>query len=90
VTGAIERLFSRADGSPTLARCAVLFVDVLGVSAMVEGNAAGPRLVAFERALRGTYRNFLSATSWWPAAMFSDTLVVWLQQALIASPSVAR
>lgn len=68
--------FAGADGSPRLTRCAVLFVDLLGVHAMAEGPDSQAHLVALERALRSTYRDFLQPGSAWPAAMFSDTLVV--------------
>jgi hypothetical protein len=68
--------FLTQDGSPQLARCAVLFVDLLGVRAMTGNTEAQAQLVRLERALRGTYRDFLEPNSPWPAAMFSDTLVV--------------
>jgi hypothetical protein len=64
------------DGRPKLARCAVLFVDLLGVRVMTHGAAAQANLVALEGAIGGTYRSFLRRDTPWPAAMFSDTLVV--------------
>jgi hypothetical protein len=54
----------------------VLFVDLLGVRAMARGRAAGKNLRALDRAVSGTYRDFLKEDSPWPAAFFSDTLVV--------------
>jgi hypothetical protein len=64
------------DGEPQLVPCALLFVDLLGVSAMTEGEEAQRNLVELDRVIRGTYRDFLEPGSPWPAAMFSDTLVL--------------
>ena len=71
-----EDLFVDGSGQPQLTLCAVLYVDLLGVSALAEGQAAQQSLVRLERALRSMYRDFLADDSPWPAAMFSDTLVV--------------
>ncbi|MDQ3741801.1 MAG: hypothetical protein M3389_12755 [Actinomycetota bacterium] len=68
--------FVDPDGEPRLAPCALLFVDLLGVSAMAEADEAQRNLTELARVLRGTYRDFLRPDSPWPAAMFSDTLVV--------------
>ncbi len=56
--------------------CALLFVDLLGVRAMASGRAAGKNLRSLAEAVSGTYRDFLDEDSPWPAAFFSDTLVV--------------
>jgi len=43
---------------------------------MNRGRAAGANLRALERAVGRTYRDYLTDDSSWPAAFFSDTLVV--------------
>jgi hypothetical protein len=63
-------------GRPRLADCAVLFVDVLGVRAMNRSRRAGQHLRELEAAVNGAYRDFLREDSPWPAAFFSDTLVL--------------
>jgi hypothetical protein len=72
----VDRVFLTRRRRPRLARCAVLFVDLLGVSAMNRSRSVARHLVALERAVTGTYRDFLSQDSPWPAAFFSDTLVL--------------
>jgi hypothetical protein len=72
----VDQVFLTRRGRPRLVRCAVLFVDLLGVRAMNHGGKAAAHLVALERAVNGTYRNFLEPDSPWPAAFFSDTLVL--------------
>jgi hypothetical protein len=56
----------------------VLFVDLLGVSAMNRGPKQEVRanLIALERAVSAMYRDYLEPDSPWPAALFSDTLVL--------------
>jgi hypothetical protein len=71
-----DRPFVTAAGDPKFARCAVLFVDILGVRAMNSGPDAGEHLVALDRAVSKTYRDFLDPRSGWRAAFFSDTLVL--------------
>ena len=62
---------------PRLARCAVLFLDLLGVSEMNRSRkAAKHHLVQLEQAVTATYHDYLSPWSHWPAAFFSDTLVL--------------
>jgi hypothetical protein len=72
----VQSPFIAADGTPLLVRCAVLFVDLLGVRAMNEGGKAGQHLVRLERAVTRAYRDFLSPDAVWPSAFFSDTLVL--------------
>ena len=72
----VDRVFLTRRRRPRLARCAVLFVDLLGVSAMNRSRSVARHLVDLERAVTGTYRDFLSQDSPWPAAFFSDTLVL--------------
>jgi hypothetical protein len=69
-------LFLDSKRRPRLRRCAVLFLDLLGVGDMARGPDAGEHLLAISRAVSGSYRDFLSAESPWPAALFSDTLVL--------------
>jgi hypothetical protein len=71
-----DRVFMTRDGKPKLVRCAVLFVDLLGVRAMNRSRRVASHLVALERAVSKTYRDFLKPDSPWPAAFFSDTLVL--------------
>lgn len=69
--------FLAADGTPILRRCAVLFVDLLGVSAMAtEAAKASEHLVALDRALRGAVRDFIAEDSPWPTALLSDSMVI--------------
>lgn len=72
----VDRVFLAADGSPRLARCALLFLDLLGVREMATSSRAQTNLVDLEQAIRGLVRDFLDPGSAWPAAMFSDTLVM--------------
>jgi hypothetical protein len=75
----VDRVFlTRRGRTPKLVRCAVLFVDLLGVRAMNRGPDREVRgnLIALERAVSGTYQDFLDPASTRPAALFSDTLVL--------------
>jgi hypothetical protein len=72
----VDRVFLTRRGKPRLAYCAVLFIDLLGVRAMNKSNKVAAHLVALERAVTGMYRDFLNTRSPWPAAFFSDTLVL--------------
>ncbi len=72
----VDRVFLAANGSPQLARCALLFLDLLGVTEMATGPRAQQNLVDLEQAIRGLVRDFLDPGSAWPAAMFFDTLVM--------------
>jgi hypothetical protein len=63
-------------GDPVLARCAVLFLDLLGVRAMNASPRVAAHLVALDRAVKGMHRDFLGEASRYRAAFFSDTLVL--------------
>lgn len=71
-------VFVTRAGAPRLARCAVLFLDLLGVSAMNRGPARDVqrRLRDLDRAVTDMYRDYLSPASPLPAAFFSDALVL--------------
>lgn len=62
-------------GGPRLARCAVLFVDLLGISQLARSENAATYLRTLNDALRSS-RDFLREDSPWPAAYFSDSLVI--------------
>ncbi len=68
--------FLTRTGKPKLVDCAVLFFDLLGVSAMAASPQAGKHLQAIDRVVSGRYRDFLAPRSPWPAAFFSDTLLL--------------
>jgi hypothetical protein len=72
----IDPLFVDQAGDPQLVECAVLFVDLLGVGAMNSGPNVRANLIRIERAVTRMYRNFVDPESPWPAALFSDTLVL--------------
>lgn len=70
-------IFLDGEGRPQLVRSAVLFLDILGVSALAtDSRSAGANLVELDRVLRLTFRDFLSEESQWPAALLSDSLVL--------------
>jgi hypothetical protein len=73
--GVYYRDFHDEHGAPRLARCAILFIDLLGVKALARSPEAGQYLVTLDRALNDS-RDFLLADSRWPAAYFSDSLVM--------------
>lgn len=66
---------SKRSNSPRLAPSAVLYVDLLGIREMTRKRAAA-NLRRLQQAVQRAYRNFLHEKSPWPAATFSDTLVV--------------
>ena len=70
-----DRFFD-SGGEPRLWPCAVLFLDLLSVSALAEGERGNDELRRFRRALRRTFDTMLQADSPWPAAAFSDSIVV--------------
>ena len=73
----VDYAFLDEDGTPRLARCALLFLDLLGVTEMARSSRAQQNLVDLEQAIRGLQlRDFLDPNSAWPAAIFSDTLVM--------------
>jgi hypothetical protein len=51
-------------------------VDLLGVREMTRSPKAGKYLKDLDDAVSGMYRDFLQEDSPWPAALFSDTLVL--------------
>ena len=69
----------RARGRPQLHQCALLYVDLLGVSAMAGGPDAGEELRRFDRAIRTAFRYGIGTRpeveSAYPAAVFSDSFV---------------
>jgi hypothetical protein len=69
-------IFLNASGGPVLRRCAVLYLDLLGVRAMARSPKAQDHLTAIARAVTSSYRNFLDPASQWPAAMLSDALIL--------------
>jgi hypothetical protein len=68
--------FLHEDGTPRLARCALLFLDLLGVRKMATGSHAQQNLLELEQALRSPLKGLLDPESAFPAAVFSDTLVM--------------
>ena len=70
------QLFLAEDGTPRLRRCAVLFLDLLGVREMARSPEAATHLAALDRAVRSSYRDFLDPSSNLAAAVFSDSLVI--------------
>jgi hypothetical protein len=72
----VDLAFLAKDGSPRLARCALLFLDLLGVTEMACSPRAEQNLIELEQAIRGPLKDLLDPKSAWPAAIFSDTLVM--------------
>lgn len=70
-----QQFLTRA-GKPKLIDCAVLFLDLLGVSAMAGSSRAREHLRSIDRVVSRRYRDFLAADSPWPAAFFSDSLLL--------------
>jgi len=68
--------FMTGNGRPLLVRCAVLFVDLLGVREMNMSQHTARHLVALHRAVRIMHRDFLGEISPYRSAFFSDTLVL--------------
>jgi hypothetical protein len=68
----------RGDETPRLVRCAVLFLDLLGVRAMTQGaeRDVQRRLVALDDAIGETVRQYVGPDAKFPATFFSDTLIV--------------
>lgn len=64
--------------TPRLVRCAVLFLDLLGVRAMTQGSEEDVqrRLVALDAVVGETVRQYVGPDVRFPAVFFSDTLVV--------------
>lgn len=57
-------------------RCAVLFVDLLGVRQLNRSPDRRKHLVALERAVASSFRDYLGPEAPLPASFFSDTLVL--------------
>lgn len=66
----IDDLFVDGDGKPQLIDCGVLYIDLLGVSAMTEARDPQAELIALDRVLRGSFRDY-HRSSEWIATMFS-------------------
>ena len=68
--------FLTGSGRPLLVRCAVLFVDLLGVREMNMSQRVGDHLVALHDAVGVMHRDFFGESSRYRSAFFSDTLVL--------------
>jgi hypothetical protein len=71
----IDDVFFDGRGKPRLADCGVLYVDLLGVSAMTEARDPHQELRDLDTVLRGSFRDY-HRSSEWTATMFSDLLVM--------------
>jgi hypothetical protein len=71
----IDDLFVDGAGNPQLIDCGVLYVDLLGVSAMTEVQDPQQELIDLDRTLRGSFRDYHRSNEW-IATMFSDLLVI--------------
>lgn len=89
--------FIGADGNPALVECAVLFFDLLGVSAMAQGAAAETELLRFNETIRQAFPYPIGVaaaaedrTGAYPTAVFSDSVVaaIPIQQDLPASQAI--
>jgi hypothetical protein len=73
--------FIGADGEPQLVDCAVLFVDLLGVSAMAQDERAEGELKRFNENIRNAFPYEIGAAAVageggpYPATVFSDSVV---------------
>lgn len=68
--------FMTRNGRPVLIRCAVLFVDLLGVREMNMSQRVSGHLVALHNVVRLMQRDFFGEASPYRSAFFSDTLVL--------------
>jgi hypothetical protein len=68
--------FLTGSGRPLLVRCAVLFIDLLGVREMNMSQSAASHLVGLHSAVGVMHRDFFSEPSRYRSAFFSDTLVL--------------
>jgi hypothetical protein len=71
----IDDVFVDAAGKPRLIDCGVLYVDLLGVSAMTEAGDPQQELADLDAVLRGSFRDYHRSNEW-IATMFSDLLVI--------------
>jgi hypothetical protein len=76
VTDSAQSHFLDEHGKPRLCRCALVFIDLLGVRAMATSPGAGSKLVELKEALQRPLGDLLSPSSPWLASFFSDTLVL--------------
>lgn len=74
--------FIGSDLEPRLIDCAVLYFDLLGVSAMAQGSAAAGELERFDRTIRDVFPYPIGAaaatetgSAAYPATVFSDSVV---------------
>lgn len=73
--------FIDPDGKPRLVDCAVLFFDLLGVSAMAQGSKAEGELDRFNRTIRNAFPYQIGSATpvdehgAYPATVFSDSVV---------------
>jgi hypothetical protein len=66
----VDLVFLGEDGNPRLARCGLLFLDLLGVTEMARSPSAEQNLVELERAIRSLgLRDFFDPDSAWTAAV---------------------
>lgn len=68
--------FMTISGRPLLIRCAVLFVDLLGVREMNLSERVAGHLIALRNAVSVMHRDFFGEPSRYRSAFFSDTLVL--------------
>jgi hypothetical protein len=80
----VDSPFIGPGGEPRLIDCAVLYFDLLGVSAMAQGQAAESELVRFDSTIRGVFPYPIGAAAAveaesergaYPATVFSDSVV---------------
>jgi hypothetical protein len=71
----IDDVFVDGAGKPRLIDCGVLYIDLLGVSAMTEARDPQQELADLDAVLRGSFRDYHRSNEW-IATMFSDLLVV--------------
>ena len=72
-----DEYFLNRRKQPRLWPSAVLFIDLLGVRQLAtDGRRVGIHLRELSEALRHSVRDFLDPGSPWPAAFFSDSLVI--------------
>lgn len=92
-----ESPFIGSDGEPQLIDCAVLFFDLLGVSAKAKGSKAEGELRYFDRTIRDAFPYPIGAAAIaeaergaYPASVFSDSVVqaVPIPSALPAAPAI--
>lgn len=68
-------MFVDEAGKPRLIDCGVLYIDLLGVSAMTEARDPQQELADLDAVLRGSFRDYHRSNEW-IATMFSDLLVM--------------